>query len=190
MKSEAIAPQYRKAPSPQRPELPATLPRQVELLALRCPASGRLLSKARVGEPLTTAEAHILIQVFGPLGEEGRLFVHQVLAGSPSYDPDAVNRQLRALPPQPIGCRRVRGMLRKDGAPDLCGCVFRLPPQTYEAPVVHLDWFPPAPGKLREQRNPPPDLDGDGRAHGYLSRLAKAASRLFQLRPPGEREED
>lgn len=171
----------RTSPTSGRPELPAQLPRQLELLALRCPASGRLLSKSRAGETLTAAERHVVIQVFGPLGEEGRRFVHQLLARSPGYDPDAVNRELRALPPQPIGCRKVRRTLSQDGAPDLCGCVFRLPPETYEAPVVHLDMFPPAPGKLRTQKNPPPNLDGDGRDHGYVSRLAKAASRLLEL---------
>lgn len=178
---------HQSGPEPGRIELPAALPGDIGLLAIRCPAAGRLVTKARLHEPLSEAEAHVALQIFGQLGEEGRRFVHQLLSVAPGYNPDQVNRQLQAVPPQPIGCRNVRTRLARDGAPDLCGCVFNLPPETYAAPIVHLDILPPAPGKLKTQRNPPPDLDGDGRTHGYLSRAVKAASRLLGLGPASRR---
>ncbi|MBI4870327.1 MAG: hypothetical protein HY814_02030 [Candidatus Riflebacteria bacterium] len=157
-----------------RPLLPERLPEQIELLSARCPAAGHLLARARLREPLGPGETHALIQIFTHLGEDGRRFVHQALAAQPGYDPDEVNRALRAVPPTPIGCRKVRRMLLEDGVTDLCRCVFRLPAGTYPAPLVHLDLFPKAGGKLCEPRNPPPDLDGDGREYGYLSRQAKS----------------
>ncbi len=166
---------------PERLALPRHLTGLVSELVQRCPAIGRIHAKARGGGPLTPGEVHIVIQTFAGLGEEGWLFVHQLLGLERRYDPDQLNRALGAVSPQPIGCSRIRSRLRRDGAPDLCHCVFRLPPESYAAPMVHLDQFPPAPGKVGRSGPQPPDLDGDGRRHGYLSRVAKAAAALLGL---------
>ncbi len=176
--------EHRSGTSLRRPErlaLPRHLTGPVGELVQRCPAIGRIHARARGGKPLTAEEVHVVIQTFAGLGEDGWLFVHQLLGTDRGYDPDLVNRTLGAVSPQPIGCAKIRSRLRRDGAPDLCHCVFKLPPESYAAPVVHLDRFPPAPGKVQRSGEQPPDLDGDGRRHGYLSRAAKAAAALLGL---------
>lgn len=167
---------------PELPSLPEELPSPLNGLVQRCPVAGRLFMKARLREDLGPAEVHVAVQTFSHLGEEGRRFVHQLLAHLPSYDPDEVNRALARVPPLPIGCDRARKRLRAEGAPDLCVCVFRLPPDSYATPLAHIDIFPRVDSAGSSSRAAPPDLDRDGRSWGYLSRRAKAAARLQRLR--------
>jgi len=161
--------------------LPVELPEPVRIVVTRCVPAQMILVKGRAGTPLTQTERHVLVHLFTHLGEEGRRFIHQVLAQTDGYDPDAAEREIHGVPPQVIGCRRIRRILKLDSIRDCCDCVFRLPEGSYATPLVHADLFPrPTKPSLRGRMDPV-DLDGEGRVAGYVCRRAKAAARLDEI---------
>jgi hypothetical protein len=161
--------------------LPEQLPPPIEALLTRCSVALRFLAAARAGRTLTPPQRHVLLHTFAHLGNEGHTFIHQVLAQGEGYDPDVVNREILAVPPQPIGCRAIRRRLGLHPDRDGCNCVFRLTGDTYASPLCHLGIFPEAPSPILRRQPRPPDLDGEGRAVGYVARKAKAAATLDDL---------
>jgi hypothetical protein len=76
------------------------------------------------------------------MGEEGKVFIHQVLNQLNDYNPDRVNAEIRAVPPTTMSCSKVRKYLPAFVAQYGCACQFRLPPGCYPSPVAHAGIFP------------------------------------------------
>lgn len=94
--------------------------------------TGRIEARAR----------HVFIYIFAALGEEGKIFIHQILNQLPDYDPDGLNAEIRAVPPTTMSCAKVRKNLKEITARVGCNCQFRLPEGCYASPVVHAGIFP------------------------------------------------
>lgn len=186
----------KSAPAPKRPSpSPGTKigaspapssSNEPELLARRCPAAGWLIRRAQSDAPLTANQMHVLIHIFAPLGTKGALYLHRMLRDRDTYHPDELNRRLHAVSPQPMGCETVRRKLSPDHPREACCCVFSLPEGGYPAPLVHLDRIPKVAGRMR--KNPgAPDVDGDGRIHGDLSRRTRARAEWRRLKKGKDR---
>jgi hypothetical protein len=88
------------------------------------------------------AERHVFIYIFAALGEEGKIFIHQVMNQLSGYDPDELNAAIKAVPPTTMSCNKVRKNLKHLIEKTGCNCQFRLPDGCYASPVVHAGIFP------------------------------------------------
>lgn len=169
-----------KIPLPERHTV------EVEQVLAGCRPMWKILEKARHEKAVSTDEKHAFIYIFAHLGEEGRVFIHQVMNQLSDYQPDVINAMIKAVPPNAPGCSRIRKRI-----PDLCGvhecnCQFRLPDGCYASPVVHAGIFPgtgagPVPLSLRRQSNLPARLSDKemvGGESGGIDRLMQEYSEL------------
>ncbi len=115
---------------------------EVEQVLSGCRPMWEIMQKAKNEHYLTQDEKHAFVYVFASLGEEGKVFVHQVLNQLEDYQPDLVNQLIRAVPPNPTGCNKIRKRIPHLCSNDCCSCQFRLPNGSYASPVVHAGIFP------------------------------------------------
>lgn len=125
-----------RIPLPERHTL------EIEKLLAGCRPMWEILEKARYEKALSEEQKHAFIYIFAHLGEEGRVFIHQVMNQLPDYQPDAVNAMIRAVPPNAPGCGRIRKRIPELCGVDRCNCQFRLPAGSYASPVIHAGIFP------------------------------------------------
>jgi len=125
-----------RIPLPERHTL------EIEKLLTGCRPMWEILEKARHEKALSEEQKHAFIYIFAHLGEEGRVFIHQVMNQLPDYQPDAVNAMIKAVPPNAPGCARVRKRIPELCGVDRCSCQFRLPAGSYASPVIHAGIFP------------------------------------------------
>jgi len=125
-----------KIPLPERQTV------EVEKILAGCQPLWAVLEKVRLGEELDEEQKHALVYIFAHLGEEGKVFIHQVLNQLADYNPDAVNAMIRAVPPNPPGCNRIRKSIPELCATFACNCQFRMPAGCYASPVIHAGIFP------------------------------------------------
>lgn len=125
-----------KIPLPERNTI------EVEQVLSGCRPMWEIMQKAKLEHYLTQEEKHSFVYVFASLGEEGKVFVHQVLNQCDDYHPDLVNGMIRAVPPNPTGCSKIRKRIPHLCSADCCNCQFRLPEGSYASPVVHAGLFP------------------------------------------------
>jgi hypothetical protein len=121
---------------------------EIEKLLSGCRPMWEILEKARHQKSLTKDEKHVFVYIFSHLGEEGKVFIHQVLNQLPDYQPDAVNALIKAVPPNAPGCTKVRKRIPHYCEGANCNCQFRIPEGCYASPVIHAGIFPCA-GKDR-----------------------------------------
>ncbi|NLI75951.1 MAG: hypothetical protein GX442_05845, partial [Candidatus Riflebacteria bacterium] len=125
-----------------RVPLPDRHPPAIERLLAGCPLLWHLADRVAQGGSLSPAELHVLVYALAALDEDGRVFLHQLLNQAPGYDPNAVNRAIHAVPPNPIGCAKIRRTLPELAAQTGCACQFRLPEGCYASPLVHAGVLP------------------------------------------------
>lgn len=125
-----------KIPLPERNTI------EVEQVLSGCRPMWEIMQKAKNEHFLTQDEKHSFVYVFASLGEEGKVFVHQVLNQLDDYQPDLVNQMIKAVPPNPTGCNKIRKRIPHLCKLDCCNCQFRLPDGSYASPVVHAGIFP------------------------------------------------
>ena len=125
-----------KIPLPERNTI------EVEQVLSGCRPMWEILEKAKNEHFLTQDEKHAFVYVFASLGEEGKVFVHQVLNQLEDYQPDSVNQMIKAVPPNPTGCNKIRKRIPHLCSSDCCNCQFRLPAGSYASPVIHAGIFP------------------------------------------------
>ncbi len=109
----------------------------LEDLRRACPILGAIIQKAQAGRLLHTREKQALFLTVGLLDHEGHL-LHEVLHPCADYKYSHVERQRRALPPNPLSCIKLRAWF-----PDLanslpCHCVFDLTEGRYPSPLLHV----------------------------------------------------
>ncbi|HEY9070459.1 MAG TPA: CRISPR-associated primase-polymerase type A1, partial [Candidatus Ozemobacteraceae bacterium] len=122
--------------------LPARFPEPIEALFAGCRLLGSVVSRALSGAALDSAERHVLVYLLAPLGDDGRICLHQVLNRQPGYDPNGVNREIRAVPPNPMSCAKTRRLLPALASEVGCDCQFRVPAGCYPSPVVLAGFVP------------------------------------------------
>ncbi len=131
--------------------LPKRFPPGIENLLSGCHVLWEIAQTAMSGRSPTGPERHVLVYVLAALGEEGHVCLHQILNQAPGYSPDQVNREIRAVPPQPMSCSKVRRNLPGLAVPDRCSCAFRLPEGAYPSPAVFAGLIPTG-GTIAPQR--------------------------------------
>mgnify|MGYP003734352415 CR=1 FL=1 len=124
--------------------LPKRFPEAIETMFAGCRMLGSVVGRVLSGATLTGAERHVLVYLLAPLGDDGRICLHQLLNRQPGYDPNGVNREIRAVPPNPMSCAKTRKFLPVLAAEVGCDCQFRVPEGCYPSPVVLAGLVPGA----------------------------------------------
>lgn len=143
--------------------LPERFTLEIEQVLTGCRPVYEILIKAVQTQHLEPEWRHVLVYVFATMGEEGKVFVHQVLNQLDEYNPDQVNAEIKAVPPNTMSCNKVRKYLPAFAAQYGCSCQFRLPQGCYASPVAHAGIFP-----------------GSGKT-GYLQAATPAALSNYEL---------
>lgn len=128
---------------------PQKLPDMIQNMLSRCKILWSIVRKASEQHILNHIEKHVLIYSFTPLGESGQLFIHQTLSRCADYDPEKVGRDIRAVPPNPISCPKIRKSMKDLAELVGCRCIFELPPKTYPSPLIYANIFPHSEEKLK-----------------------------------------
>ncbi len=122
--------------------LPERFTIEIEQILAGCRPLCEIVNRAVQTGRIEPEWRHVFIYIFATMGEEGRVFVHQVLNQLGDYDPDRVNAEARAVPPTTMSCAKVRKYLAAFAAQFGCNCQFRLPAGCYPSPVAHAGIFP------------------------------------------------
>jgi len=122
--------------------LPERFTLEIEQILAGCQPLYETLNCAVNKKSIEPQMRHVLIYIFATLGEEGRVFLHQVLNQLPDYDPDRINAEIRAVPPTTMSCAKVRKNMAGLYPDVRCNCQFRLPQGCYASPVAHAGIFP------------------------------------------------
>ena len=125
-----------KIPLPERNTM------EVEQLLIGCKPMWLIMEKAKNEHRLEENEKHAFIYIFAHLGDEGKVFVHQVMNQLEDYQPDLINTMIKAVPPNPSGCAKIRRHIPEYCGSENCNCQFRLPQGSYQSPVIHAGIFP------------------------------------------------
>ncbi|MDO5423015.1 MAG: CRISPR-associated primase-polymerase type A1 [Eubacteriales bacterium] len=96
-----------------------------------------LCQKAQKTGYLTHFERLSVLYVFGHLGEEGKQFVHQVMAYTLNYQYHATEKFIRKMPEKPISCVKLRDQYKSVTAEFGCNCSFKRSKNCYPSPVMH-----------------------------------------------------
>ncbi len=128
---------------------PQKIPDMIQNMLSRCKILWNIVRKANEQHILNHIEKHVLIYSLTPLGESGQLFIHQALSKCADYDPEKVGRDLRAVPPNPISCPKIRKSMKDLAELVGCRCIFELPPKTYPSPLIYANIFPHCEEKLK-----------------------------------------
>lgn len=123
-------------------KLPERFTIEIEKILSGCRPLYEILSSVIVEGRIEAGWRHVFIYIFSTVGEEGKVFVHQVLNQLDGYDPDKINGEIRAVPPNTMSCNKVRKNLGSLALKVGCCCQFRLPEGCYASPVVHAGIFP------------------------------------------------
>ena len=139
-------PEYGEVPENLRIDVKIPLPErnimEVEQVLAGCKPMWQIMEKAKNEHILESNEKHAFIYTFTHLGEEGKVFIHQVMNQLDDYNPDAINQMIKAVPPNPSGCAKIRKRIPHLCSADCCNCQFRLPDGGYASPVIHAGIFP------------------------------------------------
>jgi len=71
------------------------------------------------------------------LGNEGKEYLHQVMACCLNYNHGITQKHINRLLGKPISCGRLREKYQELSAALKCNCRFKLLPNTYPSPVLH-----------------------------------------------------
>ncbi|HNS10285.1 MAG TPA: CRISPR-associated primase-polymerase type A1 [Candidatus Ozemobacteraceae bacterium] len=122
--------------------LPERFTVEIEQVLAGCRPLCEILNRAVQSGHIEPEWRHVFIYIFATMGEEGKVFIHQVMSQLSNYDPDRVNAEMRAVPPTTMSCGKIRKYVPAFAAQFGCGCQFRLPPGCYPSPVAHAGIFP------------------------------------------------
>ena len=110
---------------------------QIEAVLEGCPVMRRLVDKAGAIHHLAHMERMAILYVMGHFGEEGKAFVHRVMARCANYDRHKTQAYVEKLKPSPVGCKRLGEWLPEVMAEACRGCTFDVPRGAYPTPVLH-----------------------------------------------------
>ena len=111
-------------------ELPSTIKNVVS----KCHLVRTIIEKAKTEHYLAFHEKTHLLQLFHCLGEDGAMFIHDVLSNCDDYDFAVTQRRInRYTANNPIGCKKLRERI---DAETLCSCNFGNE-KIYPTPIIH-----------------------------------------------------
>lgn len=102
-----------------------------------CSLMGYLCNKAAKTGYLTHFERLSVLYVFGHLGEDGKQFVHTVMAHTLNYQYNITERFIRRIPEKPVSCVKLREQYKQITAECGCNCDFKRSKNCYPSPVLH-----------------------------------------------------
>lgn len=102
-----------------------------------CSLMGYLCNKAAKTGYLTHFERLSVLYVFGHLGEDGKQFVHTVMAHTLNYQYNMTERFIRRIPEKPVSCVKLREQYKQITAECGCNCDFKRSKNCYPSPVLH-----------------------------------------------------
>lgn len=110
---------------------------EIQTVLEKCNLMCYLCQKARKTGYLTHFERLSILYVFGHMGDEGKEFVHQVMAYTLNYQYQITERFINKVPQKPISCIKLRDQYRQITAEIGCTCNFRRTKNCYPSPVLH-----------------------------------------------------
>ena len=110
---------------------------EVRIVLERCNLMCYLCQKAKKTGYLSHFERQSILYVFGHMGEDGKEFVHQVMAYTLNYQYQTTERFLNKLPGKPVSCVKLREQYRQITAEIGCTCNFKRTKNCYPSPVLH-----------------------------------------------------
>ncbi len=112
------------------------LSNNVEQIISACAIMRRLALKALDTRFLNHFERLSLLYVFGHLGDEGKQFLHRIMAYTMDYNKKTTEYFIGKRPDLPVGCVKLKEELSFLGSAD-CHCRFKVPKGCYYSPVLH-----------------------------------------------------
>lgn len=103
----------------------------------KCNLMRYLCQKAVKTGYLTHFERLSILYVFAHLGEDGRQFLHTVMAYTLNYQYNVTDRFINKCPEKPISCVKLREQYKKITAEYGCSCTFKRTRNCYPSPVMH-----------------------------------------------------
>ena len=114
-----------------------TLPETVRIVLEKCSLMRYLCQKAASTGYLSHFERMSILHVFGHMGDEGREFVHTVMAFTLNYQYDTTEKFILKIPEKPISCTKLREQYKLITAEYGCSCNFKRTKNCYPSPVLH-----------------------------------------------------
>ncbi|MFQ6818867.1 MAG: CRISPR-associated primase-polymerase type A1 [Blautia sp.] len=114
-----------------------TLPETVRIVLEKCSLMRYLCQKAVSTGYLSHFERMSVLHVFGHMGDEGREFVHTVMAFTLNYQYDTTEKFILKIPEKPISCIKLREQYKLITAEYGCSCNFKRTKNCYPSPVLH-----------------------------------------------------
>lgn len=111
--------------------------RLVRAVVERCALIRYLIQKAETTNYLPHGDRQVLLYVLAHLGDEGKKYLHQVMACCLNYKQNITQKHIDRLPDKPISCSRLRERYPQLSAELKCSCRFNRMPNTYPSPVLH-----------------------------------------------------
>ncbi len=113
------------------------LSENVRIVLQCCNLMRYLCQKAKNTGYLTHFERLSILYVFGHLGEDGKQFVHTIMAFTLNYQYHVTDRFIQRIPDKPISCLKLREQYKQITAEFGCSCNFRRTKNCYPSPVLH-----------------------------------------------------
>lgn len=114
-----------------------TLSETVRIVLEKCSLMRYLCQKAASTGYLSHFERMSILHVFGHMGDEGREFVHTVMAFTLNYQYDTTEKFILKIPEKPISCAKLREQYKLITAEYGCSCNFKRTKNCYPSPVLH-----------------------------------------------------
>ncbi|WP_445612498.1 CRISPR-associated primase-polymerase type A1 [Geobacillus sp. YF-1] len=106
-----------------------------------CPIASHMVEKAKQTNYLTHQERLFLLNVFAPMGEDGKRFIHHVISHTFNYNFHTTEKFVRRSYDKPISCIRIREHFPGLTAQLGCHCQFHLEKGMYPTPALHSPQF-------------------------------------------------
>lgn len=103
----------------------------------KCNLMRYLCQKSAKTGYLTHFERMSILYVFAHLGEDGKQFIHTVMAFTLNYQYNVTDRFISKCPEKPISCIKLREQYKKITAEYGCSCTFKRTRNCYPSPVMH-----------------------------------------------------
>jgi group II intron reverse transcriptase/maturase len=118
-----------------------TISKEILTILLGCPVVRHMVDKAKQTNYLTHQERLLLLNVFAPLGADGKDFIHQVISQTFNYNRQTTEKFIRRSYNKPISCVRIREHFPSLTAQLTCNCHFPIRKGMYPSPVLHSCQF-------------------------------------------------
>lgn len=113
------------------------LPPAIQFIMNGCPVARHMVEKAKNTGFLTHSERLLLLNIFGPMGEEARNFLHQVMSHTMNYRENVTQKYIARSYNRPISCVRIREHFPSLTSQLNCNCKFPHINGAYHSPVLH-----------------------------------------------------